>query len=90
LVAAGILILRRTDPTRPRAFRTPLVPLVPLLAIATCGWLMIQQPRVTWWRFVIWLIVGLVCYGLYGHRRSRLRDLPASQPVIDPAQPQLD
>ena len=55
LVAAGILVLRRTDPNRARPFRTPLVPWVPLGAIFTCAWLMWQLPWVTWLRFVIWL-----------------------------------
>jgi APA family basic amino acid/polyamine antiporter len=72
LVAAGILVLRRTDPGRPRPFRTPLVPWVPLLAILTCGYLMAAQPRVTWIRFVVWLFVGLVLYFCYGYRRSRV------------------
>jgi basic amino acid/polyamine antiporter, APA family len=72
LVAAGVWILRRSDPGRPRPFRTPFVPWVPLLAILTCGYLMVEQPRVTWLRFVLWLAVGLIIYFLYGHRRSRL------------------
>jgi APA family basic amino acid/polyamine antiporter len=73
LVAAGIIILRRTDPTRPRPFRTPWVPWVPLGAIATCIWLMRELPWITWWRFVLWLVVGLALYFSYGFRRSRLR-----------------
>jgi APA family basic amino acid/polyamine antiporter len=72
LVALGILVLRRTDPGRPRPFRTPLVPWVPLLAIVTCGYLMAAQPRVTWVRFVVWLIVGLLLYFFYGISRSRV------------------
>jgi APA family basic amino acid/polyamine antiporter len=72
LVAAGILVLRRTDPSRPRPFRTPFVPWVPLLAILTCGYLMAAQPRVTWVRFGVWLVVGLVLYFFYGSRRSRV------------------
>jgi APA family basic amino acid/polyamine antiporter len=71
LVAAGILVLRRLDPARPRPFRTPLVPWVPLLAILTCGYLMAVQPRVTWLRFAVWLVVGLGLYSFYGFRRSR-------------------
>src|SRR5438128_2588224 len=70
LVAAGIVILRRADPTRARPFRTPLVPWVPLLAMVSCGWLMFELPWVTWRRFFIWLAVGLVFYFLYGFRRS--------------------
>jgi APA family basic amino acid/polyamine antiporter len=72
LVAGGILMLRYTDPTRPRPFRTPWVPWVPLGAIATCAWLMRELPLITWKRFFYWLIVGLVIYFLYGVRRSRL------------------
>ncbi len=74
LVAAGIVILRRAEPTRARPFRTPLVPWVPLLAIVSCGWLMFELPWVTWLRFFIWLAVGLVFYFLYGFRRSRLAE----------------
>jgi APA family basic amino acid/polyamine antiporter len=73
LVAVGILVLRRTNPEAPRPFRTPLVPLVPLLAIASCTFLMVQLPWVTWVRFGIWLALGLVFYFLYGYRNSRLR-----------------
>lgn len=73
LVAIGILILRRTDPHHPRPFRTPLVPWVPLAAIASCGYLMAELPLVTWIRFFVWLGVGLVFYFLYGIRHSVLR-----------------
>jgi APA family basic amino acid/polyamine antiporter len=73
LVAIGILVLRRTDPDRHRPFRTPLVPWIPLGAILSCGYLMIELPLVTWWRFVIWLVIGLIFYFLYGVRHSRLR-----------------
>jgi APA family basic amino acid/polyamine antiporter len=72
LVAIGIVVLRKTDPARARPFRTPLVPLVPILAILTCGFLMYEQPKITWIRFGAWLIVGLVLYFVYGFRRSRL------------------
>jgi APA family basic amino acid/polyamine antiporter len=72
LVAIGIMVLRKTDPGRPRPFRTPLVPLVPILAIITCGFLMYEQPKITWIRFAVWLVVGLVLYFLYGSRRSKL------------------
>jgi basic amino acid/polyamine antiporter, APA family len=69
LVAAGVLVLRRSDPDRPRPFRVPASPVVPLLAIASCLYLMLQLPRVTWVRFVVWLAVGLVIYAAYGFRR---------------------
>ncbi len=73
LVSLGIIILRRTDPGRKRPFRTPFVPAVPLLSVFMCAYLMIQLPRVTWYRFVIWLAVGLALYFAYGVRHSRLR-----------------
>jgi APA family basic amino acid/polyamine antiporter len=73
LVAVGIVVLRRKEPDRPRAFRTPWVPWVPILAVVCCVYLMTELPRVTWVRFVIWLGVGLGVYVLYGARRSRLR-----------------
>jgi APA family basic amino acid/polyamine antiporter len=81
LVAAGIIVLRKTDPNRPRPFRTPLVPWVPLGAIATCAWLMYELPLVTWIRFFIWLAVGLGLYFLYGFHRSRLRDPSMTRPA---------
>lgn len=73
LVCAGIIILRRTDPDRPRAFKTPLVPLIPILGIASCIYLMAGLPWVTWVRFGIWLLAGLVLYFAYGFWKSRLR-----------------
>jgi APA family basic amino acid/polyamine antiporter len=74
LVAAGIMILRKIEPGRPRGFKTPWVPWVPIGSILTCGWLMAALPVVTWLRFVIWLVVGLVFYFCYGYWRSRLRE----------------
>jgi len=62
LVAAGVLVLRWREPDRPRPFRAPWVPWVPLGAIVTCGWLMAQLPARTWWRFALWLVVGLLFY----------------------------
>ena len=73
LVSLGVIVLRRTDPDRPRPFRTPFVPLVPLLSVFMCGYLMLQLPARTWERFVIWLAIGLVIYFVYGARHSRLR-----------------
>jgi APA family basic amino acid/polyamine antiporter len=80
LVAIGVVVLRRVDPGRPRPFRTPLVPWVPLLAVVMCAYLMIQLPRVTWERFVIWLAIGLVIYFVYGVRHSVLRARASSRP----------
>jgi APA family basic amino acid/polyamine antiporter len=73
LVCAGVIILRYKDPDRPRAFRTPLVPLVPILGIVCCVYLMLGLPWVTWVRFGLWLFVGLLLYVAYGYRKSKLR-----------------
>jgi len=72
LVSAGVILLRRQEPDRPRPFRAPLVPLTPVISILTCLYLMLQLPRITWIRFGIWLLLGLVIYFSYGIRNSRL------------------
>jgi len=72
LVCIGILILRKREPNRHRAFKVPFVPYVPVLGILSCVLLMVLLPRMTWIRFVLWLVAGLVLYCLYGARRSRL------------------
>jgi len=68
----GVLILRRTQPNMRRAFRTPLVPVVPILAALVCLYLMVSLPLITWARFVAWLALGIVLYFVYGMRHSRL------------------
>jgi basic amino acid/polyamine antiporter, APA family len=72
LVCIGIWILRHADPGRERPFKTPLVPLVPILGVLFCGYLMMSLPLVTWIRFVTWLAVGLVIYFTYGRWHSRV------------------
>ncbi|MGA2410411.1 MAG: amino acid permease [Candidatus Binataceae bacterium] len=72
LVCIGIWILRRVEPDMPRAFRTPLVPLVPILGIIFCGYLMLSLPLVTWIRFIVWMVAGLVIYCTYGRYHSRV------------------
>jgi APA family basic amino acid/polyamine antiporter len=79
LVCVGILILRRREPARHRAFRTPFVPLVPVLGVVSCAYLMLGLPWITWVRFGLWLALGLIVYGLYGARHSKLRT--AGQPI---------
>ncbi|HZA81022.1 MAG TPA: amino acid permease [Actinomycetes bacterium] len=72
LVSIGVVVLRRTRPDLPRAFRTPWVPVVPILAVVACVFLMLNLGTLTWWRFLVWMAIGLVLYFLYGSRRSRL------------------
>jgi len=72
LVSAGVMVLRRTQPHRPRAFRVPLGNILPLFSIACCLVLMLGLPLVTWLRFFVWLAIGLVIYFTYSRRRSEL------------------
>ncbi len=72
IVCAGIIVLRRTRPDLPRPFRTPLVPLVPILGIITCGLLMISLPLDTWLRLIIWMAAGLLIYFFYGRKHSNI------------------
>lgn len=74
VVSAGVLVLRKTQPDLKRAFKTPLVPLVPLLAVAFCGYLVLQLPLTTWIGFVTWLLIGLVIYFTYGRKHSTLNE----------------
>ena len=70
LVSLGVIILRRTQPDRPRIFKVPLVPWFPLISIVLCGGLMTGLTVITWLRFVIWLGLGLLIYIFYSRHRS--------------------
>ncbi|MBD3010790.1 amino acid permease [Streptomyces sp. 5-10] len=74
VVALGVIILRRTRPDLPRAFRTPWVPVLPLLSVAASLWLMLNLPAETWVRFGVWMVVGFLVYFLYGRRHSRVTE----------------
>jgi APA family basic amino acid/polyamine antiporter len=70
LVSLGVLILRRRQPERRRAFRTPWVPVVPILSVLCCLILMASLPVETWLRFIVWLAIGLTIYTGYSRFRS--------------------
>jgi len=72
LVCGGVIVLRHTDPDHPRPFRTPWSPVVPLLGVFSCLYLMLGLPAITWWRFCLWLVAGLDIYLLYGLHHSKL------------------
>ena len=74
LVAVGILVLRVREPKRHRTFRVPFSPVTPVLGILMCLFLMQGLPGITWIRFGLWLLAGLVLYFVYGIRQSRLRN----------------
>jgi APA family basic amino acid/polyamine antiporter len=75
LVSLGVLVLRHTDPQRPRPFRVPFAWIVCLASAAACVFIMHGLPGTAWRRFGIWLAIGLVLYVVYGSRHSRLRTL---------------
>lgn len=72
LISVAVIVLRKTRPDLPRAFRCPGVPIVPLLAIAFCVTLMTFLKQTTWFAFGAWLAIGLVIYFAYARRRSLL------------------
>jgi len=90
VVAIGVVVLRRTRPDLPRSFRTPWVPVLPIVAVLACLWLMINLPVDTWIRFVIWMAIGFVLYFTYGMRaagRQRASEAVAATPVSPAAEP---
>ncbi|MBA2947660.1 amino acid permease [Streptomyces himalayensis] len=72
VVALSVIILRRTRPDLHRAFRTPWVPVVPILSVAASLWLMLNLPAETWLRFAIWMALGFAVYFVYGRTHSEL------------------
>jgi APA family basic amino acid/polyamine antiporter len=70
LASAGVIVLRRKQPERTRAFRVPWVPLLPCVSILCCLVLMLSLPLETWIRFFVWLAIGLAIYFLFGKRRA--------------------
>ncbi|MFF2084707.1 amino acid permease [Nocardia sp. NPDC058176] len=72
LVSVGVIVLRRTRPDLPRGFRVPWVPLLPILAVVACLWLMVNLSVDTWIRFVLWMLIGVAVYFAYGRRHSKL------------------
>jgi basic amino acid/polyamine antiporter, APA family len=72
VVSAGIIILRRTRPDLPRAFKAPLVPVLPVVSVLACFYLMLNLPVDTWLRFLIWLVLGAALYFFYGYRHSTI------------------
>jgi basic amino acid/polyamine antiporter, APA family len=80
VVCAAVIVLRYRQPDVPRTFRVPLMPVIPLIGIAFSLWLVSQLATLTWIRFGVWFLVGIVIYALYGYRHSRLRGADPKTP----------
>ncbi len=74
IVCVSIIVLRKTKPDVPRPFRTPFVPLFPILGALICLAQMAALPLYTWLRLIIWMVFGLLIYFIYGIKRSKLRN----------------
>jgi len=91
LVNIGVIVLRRTRPDMPRPYRVPWSPVVPILGIAFAVYLMSDLPLETWIRFLVWLVIGMLIYFLYGYRHSRLRRAAAQGATVrSAADPEVD
>jgi basic amino acid/polyamine antiporter, APA family len=84
IVSAGVWILRRQQPHLHRPFRTPWVPFVPIMGMAVSLLMMFSLHLLTWEVFLIWLAVGLVVYSIYGHKHSKVQQLPQSAEAAAP------
>ncbi|AIZ65109.1 amino acid transporter [Hymenobacter sp. DG25B] len=82
MVCLGILIMRKKEPDAPRGFRTPWVPLVPILGIVTCLIMMVSLPWETWLRLAVWLAIGLAIYFGYGKKHSKLGQKAQQKQIV--------
>lgn len=80
LVCVGVWVMRRKMPELPRAFKTPLVPLIPILGIGVCLFMMVFLPMDTWIRLIVWMLIGLDIYLVYGAKNSVLGDGTNNRP----------
>jgi len=92
VVCLAVLVLRKTHPHAMRPFRAPLVPLIPILGMATSLLLMFSLPKENWWRLFAWLAVGFLIYFFYGRRHSELRAAIQEPPLPgeEPAPPRME
>jgi APA family basic amino acid/polyamine antiporter len=75
IVSLSVMVLRYTNPSQPRPFRTPWVPLVPILGVLANGYMMLNLGMWNWIRLVSWLAIGLVVYFTYSVKHSRVQAL---------------
>src|ERR1700691_3671180 len=75
IVSLSVMVLRYTNPNQPRPFRTPWVPLIPILGVLANGYMMLNLGMWNWIRLVGWLAIGLIVYFTYGVKHSRVQGL---------------
>jgi APA family basic amino acid/polyamine antiporter len=78
IVCIAVVMLRHTDPDQARPFRTPWVPVVPILGVIFNGYMMYRLGWINWARLIIWLAIGLVVYFTYGQKHSKVQALPGN------------
>lgn len=74
IVCIGIIVLRKSRPDIERPFKTPWVPLVPILGAAICFLQMLGLPMDTWLRLIVWMAIGFAIYFLYGIKHSKIQN----------------
>lgn len=74
IVCVGVIVLRYRQPNLHRPFKTPFMPVVPLLGVAFCFYLILHLNVVTWWRFLVWLLIGMMVYFNYSRHHSRINN----------------
>jgi APA family basic amino acid/polyamine antiporter len=80
IVSIAVLVLRQTNPQQPRPFRTPWVPIVPILGVISNGYMMYKLGWINWARLIVWLIIGLVVYFSYSRKHSKVQALNGGVP----------
>jgi APA family basic amino acid/polyamine antiporter len=73
IVCIGVIVLRKTRPDLPRPFKVPMSPMIPILGVLSCAYLMYALPGDTWLRLVVWLAIGLAIYFTYGIKHSKVQ-----------------
>jgi len=84
IVSMAVMVLRYTNPDQPRPFRTPWVPVIPILGVISNGYMMYKLGWVNWARLIIWLAIGLVIYFTYSRHHSKVQALAANAPKPKP------
>jgi basic amino acid/polyamine antiporter, APA family len=74
LVCIGVMVMRKLEPNAVRPFKTPLVPIVPILGVLVCVTMMVFLPGKTWLNMLAWMVIGLVVYFFYSAKHSKLRN----------------